>query len=462
MRYIPHTAEDVQRMLHVIGARSVQELFDAIPADLRQDSELNLPPALCEAELLQHLQQLGAQNTPQGRDTGTLVFAGAGVYPHNIPATVDALAGRSEFYTAYTPYQPELSQGTLLAIFEFQTMVAELMEMELANASMYDGATAAAEGILMARRLTRRKRALLAGGLHPEYAATCRAYLSGLDEADEQPLRTLPLAPGGGVDLEALEAALDDTVAAVVLQSPDFFGVLQDLGPACEAAHKAGALVVLVCTEPLALALAQSPGAAGADIAVGEGIGLASPPNLGGPGVGLMATSGKKAMRALPGRLVGQTVDANDRPGFVLTLSTREQHIRRERATSNICTNHGLMALRMAIHLSLLGRTGLVELARLNLANATYAAQLLGALDGFELRFAAPHFNEFALRVPGGDAAALVQRAAARGVVPGVALGPFFGAGQFDDTLLVAVTEQHRRADIERLADELARAGRTS
>ncbi len=451
MRYIPHTPQDIERMLRVIGAPSVEALFDVIPEQLRFEDPLDLPPPLCEADLLSHLQQLGGQNQPHSRGS-MLVFAGAGIHPHAIPCAVDQLSGRSEFYTAYTPYQPELSQGTLTAIFEFQTMVAELLGMETANASMYDGASATAEGILMARRLKRKRdRAVLAGSLHPDYVSTCETYLSGLGV--DQPLRSVGINERGGVDLDALGEALDDSVAAVVVQTPSFLGVLEDLQPICDAAHAAGALVVAVTTEPLAFALAQPPGAAGADIAVGEGIGLCGPPNLGGPGLGLFAATGKKAPRTMPGRLVGQTVDVDGNPGFVLTLSTREQHIRREKATSNICTNHGLMALRFTIHLALLGKTGLVELARLNLAKAAFARDLLAGLDGYSPRFDAPFFNEIALRVPGGDAEAVVQRAASRGVVPGVALGRF--DADLRDTLLVSVTELHRREDIERLAREL-------
>jgi len=296
---------------------------------------------------------------------------------------------------------------------------------------------------------------VLAGSLHPDYARTCETYLSGLGV--DQPLRTAGVTAEGGVALSALARALDESVAAVVVQTPSFLGVLEDLRPICEVAHAAGALVVAVTTEPLVFALAQPPGAAGADIAVGEAIGLCGPPNLGGPGLGIFATRGKKALRAMPGRLVGQTVDADGKPGFVLTLSTREQHIRREKATSNICTNHGLMALRFTIHLALLGKTGLVELARLNMAKAAFARELLAGLDGYSPRFDASFFNEIALRVPGGDAQVVVDRAAARGVVPGVALGHFFD--ELRDTLLVSVTELHRREDIERLARELQEAG---
>ena len=457
MRYIPHTPQDIETMLRAVGAPTVEALFDIIPEALRFEGELDLSPPLAEADLLQHLLQLGCLNQPQDRGSGMLVFAGAGVSTHAIPSAVDQLASRSEFYTAYTPYQPELSQGTLTAIFEFQTMVAELLGMDVANASMYDGATATAEGILMARRLKKKRdRAVLAGSIHPDYVATCETYLSGL--GIDEPLRHVGIDDSGAVDMAALEAALDDSVAAVVVQTPSFLGVMQDLRPICEAAQAAGALVVAATTEPLAFALAQPPGAAGADITVGEGIGLCSPPNMGGPGLGLFAVTGKKAIRTMPGRLVGQTVDQDGKPGFVLTLSTREQHIRREKATSNICTNHGLMALRFTIHLALLGKTGLVELARLNMAKAAFARGLLAKLEGFALRFDAPTFNEFALRVPGGDAGALVERAAARGVVPGVALGRF--DEELRDTLLVSVTELHRREDMERLAHELQEAAK--
>jgi len=456
MRYIPHTPEDVQRMLRVIGAQSVDDLFAVIPKGQRLRGALPLPGPLSETELMDHLRELGAVNQPQSRDRDMLVFAGAGCHPHAIPAAVSTLAGRSEFYTAYTPYQPELSQGTLLSIFEFQTMVCELLGMEVANASMYDGASGAAEAILMARRLTRRRKAVVAASLHPAYRRTCATYLAGMEDPGEA-IVSVPWTSAGTLDLEALQRALDKDTAAVVVQSPSFLGVIEDLGPVCEAAHAAGALVVAVCTEPLALALLKPPGESGADIAVAEGIGLAGPPSMGGPGVGLFAVQGKKAVRAMPGRIVGQTTDSTGRPGFVLTLATREQHIRREKATSNICTNHGLMALRFTIHLALLGRTGFVELARANLAKAAFARQLLCGLDGVEPAFGGPFFNELALRVPGGDADALVARAVTRNVVPGVALGRFYP--ELRDTLLVSVNETHREGDIRRLAKSFKTIG---
>jgi glycine dehydrogenase subunit 1 len=457
MRYIPHTPEDIKRMLETIGAASVDDLFAAIPPQLRLRAPLDLTPPLSEAELLEHLRTLGAANQPQSHASGDLCFAGAGLYRHFIPAAVDSLASRSEFYTAYTPYQPELSQGTLLAIFEFQTMAAELLGMEVANASMYDGASATAEAVLMARRLTGRTRALLARSLHPEYAQTCRTYLAGMEGGSDS-LGTIDFDPeSGGMDLAALSASLDESVAAVVVQSPNFLGVLEDLEPVARAAHAVGAQLIAVCCEPLALALLRPPGAAGADIAVAEGIGLSGPINLGGPGLGLFAVRDRKAVRSMPGRLVGETVDAQGQRGYVLTLSTREQHIRREKATSNICTNHGLMALRFCIHLSLLGKSGFVALARHNLAKACFARRTLSGIDGFAPRFESPFFNEIAFRVPGGDADAVVRAASNRHVVPGVALGRFFP--EYRDTLLVSVTETHSREDILRLAKSFKSIG---
>ncbi len=437
-------------MLQRIGVDSVEQLFTSIPEELRLKGGLDLPPPLCEAELLDHLQSMGAKNKAAGAET--LVFAGAGLHGHHIPAAVDTLSGRSEFYTAYTPYQPEQSQGTLLAIFEFQTMVAELLQMTMANASMYDGASATAEALLMAQRLTKRKTCILTSSLHPEYIQTCATYIAGLKHSGVTN-KTCPQTAQGQVDLEALSSMLDDSIAAVVVQSPNIFGVIEDLGPICEAAHAVGALVISVCAEPLALALMRPPGAVGVDIAVGEGIGLSGPISLGGPGLGLFAIKNPKHVRSIPGRLVGQTEDSTGRTGYVLTLSTREQHIRREKAMSNICTNHGLMALRFAINLSLLGKTGFTELAQLNLAKAAYARQVLCALDGFSPAFDAPFFNELALKVPGGDAEALVKKSSARGIVPGVALGRFYP--EHRDTLLVYVNESHSKENILQLAESL-------
>jgi glycine dehydrogenase subunit 1 len=456
MRYLPHTEADIARMLKVIGVEQVADLFDVIPEALRCDGCLEMPPALSEPELLDRLQELGARNSAPTRGSGHLVFIGGGIYRHYIPAAIDALSLRGEFATAYTPYQPELSQGTLTAIFEFQTMVCELYGTEFANASMYDGASAVAEGMLMSRRLTRRRKALVLRSVHPEYLEVCRTYAAGLDELDDT-VQCIDVGADGMVDLAALKAALDGDVACVIAQTPNFYGLVEDLGPVAAATHDAGALLVGVNNEPVALGLLKPPGAMGADIVAGDGTGLCSQPTLGGPGVGLFGASGKKALRALPGRLVGQTTDTAGRPGYVLTLSTREQHIRRDKATSNICTNHGLYALRFAIHLSLLGPSGLARLAQLNLDKASYAREQLAALDGFEERFSGASFNEFALRVPGDDAQAIVDRASVRGIAPGLALGRFDES--LADTLLVSVSEVHSKPDIDRLVSLLGELG---
>ncbi|MCK5799854.1 MAG: aminomethyl-transferring glycine dehydrogenase subunit GcvPA, partial [Deltaproteobacteria bacterium] len=332
MRYLPHTQDDVERMLRVIGVDTISDLFDVIPEAARAQG-LDLPPALSEPELLDALQSLGAQNRPASRQSGRLVFLGGGVNHHHIPAAVDALSLRGEFATAYTPYQPELAQGTLMGIFEFQTMVSELLGTEFANASMYDGASATAEAMLMARRLTRRSKTLILGGLHPEYREVCQTYAAGLAD-DDNPIEIIPCDASGHTDLAALAAALTDDVAGVIAQTPNFFGIVEDLEPIAEIAHGAGSLLVGVNAETVALGLLRPPSDMGADIVAGDGGGLCTFPSLGGPGVGLLGANGKKALRAMPGRLVGETVDHEGRPGYVLTLATREQHIRRGKATS--------------------------------------------------------------------------------------------------------------------------------
>jgi glycine dehydrogenase subunit 1 len=452
MRYVAHTSADVKRLLSVIGVDSVDELLAVIPADLRPPAKIDLPERLSEPELFGLLHQIGRRNTPAVGE-GQLSFLGAGVHPHYIPAAVDALASRGEFATAYTPYQPELSQGTLTAIFEFQTVVSELLGTEYANASMYDGASACAEAILMARRLTGKTRSLVSVGVHPQYIETCRTYAAGLDDAQTEAFSRIVLTEHGSTDLAQLREEMSDDVACVVVQTPNFFGVVEDIEPLCKLAHDAGVLVIAVCCEPTALGLMRAPGTAGADIVVGEGLGLAAPPMLGGPGVGLFGASGRKLLRQMPGRLVGETVDVHGNPGYVLTLATREQHIRRAKATSNICTNHGLYALRFMIHLALLGPGGLQRLAEQNLAKAYYARQRIAEIPGFALRFDGPVFNEIAVRVPGGDAERLVSEATEGGVCPGVPLSRCVPG--FEDTVLVAFNELHTRHDIDRLLSTL-------
>jgi len=440
--------ENTARGLERIGVGSIDDLFAPIPESHRLGRPLDLEPALDEASLMAHLEHLA-----DGNDAArALSFLGAGIYDHHVPPAVDQLLLRSEFYTAYTPYQAEVSQGTLQSIFEFQTLVSELFGLEVANASMYDGASATAEAILMARRITKRRRCVLSQALHPEYAQTARTYLKSIDE-DGPALDVAPMSDDGTTDPSALEALIDDETAAVVVGYPNFLGSVEDLARFSELCAAKGALLITATAEPYALSLLKPPGALGADIAVGEGQPLAVPPQLGGPGVGLFAAK-RKHVRQLPGRLVGETVDADGKRGFVLTLSTREQHIRRERATSNICTNHGLIALAFTIRTAMLGRRGFEQVGRLCLSRAEYLKKRIDALDRFSVPAGAPTFNEFVVRREEGTAAPLLAALAAKGILAGVDLGRFYP--ERDHEFLVAVTERHDRAALDRLVDALA------
>lgn len=444
MRFIPHSPADIERMLAVVGVGSVEELFQDIPAELRASGAIDLPPGLPEQAVQQRLEQLAARN----RGASMLSFLGAGAYPHFSPAVVDSILQRAEFYSAYTPYQPEVSQGTLQAIFEFQTMVAMLFDMDVANASMYDGASATAEAVLMALRVqSKRPRVLLARSLHPQYRDTVRTYVEGAGEAE---LVEAPFAADGRLDLAWLRANLDARTAAVMVGYPNVFGVIEDLDAIHALAHGSGALLVTATAEPLSLALLKPPGACGAEIAVGEGQSFGVPLSYGGPGVGLFTTR-TAHVRGMPGRLVGEAHDEQGRRGYVLTLATREQHIRRERATSNICTNHGLIALAATVYLALLGKHGLRSLAHVNLVRAHRAAQRLTQGGRWRAAFSGPFFNEFAVR--GRDASAALARAQGAGVLAGVPLGQWYP--ELDDALLVAVTEVHDDAALARLAEVL-------
>ncbi len=434
MRYLPLTPEDRTEMLARIGVASVNELFADIPAAQRQNELPNLPSAKSELEVERALSSLAARNVAAG---SVPFFIGAGAYRHHVPASVDHLIQRSEFLTSYTPYQPEIAQGTLQYLFEFQTQVAELTGMEVANASMYDGSTGTAEAVLMAHRITKRGKALLAGNLHPHYRATVETVC----HYAENEVVSLAPAPAGEEDIIA---AIDETTSCVVVQSPDVFGNLVDLRPIAEAAHKAGALLIAVFTEVVSLGAIEPPGAQGADIVVGEGQGLGNPLNFGGPYVGLFATRAKY-VRQMPGRLAGETVDAEGRRGFVLTLSTREQHIRREKATSNICTNSGLCALAFTIHLSLLGQKGLERLAALNHASACDLADRLAGVPGVEV-LNESFFNEFTLRLP-KPATDVVEALAARGILAGVPYARLAPKAGLDNLLLVAATETTTEED---------------
>src|SRR5882724_3372046 len=448
MRYLPLTGEDRREMLARIGVASIDDLFADIPADKRLAKLPDLPLTKSEIEVERVLGRLAGKNVPAG---SVPFFVGCGAYRHHVPASVDHLIQRSEFLTSYTPYQPEIAQGTLHYLFEFQTQVAMLTGMEVANASMYDGSTATAEAVLMAHRITKRKKAVLAGNLHPHYRDT----VDTVSRMSEHVTVTLPRAPEGE---HGILAAIDSETSCVVVQTPDYYGHLHDLRPIAEKAHAAGALLIAVFTEAVSLGLVTPPGEMGADIVVGEGQSFGNALSFGGPYVGLFATR-QKYVRQMPGRLVGETVDAEGKRGFVLTLSTREQHIRREKATSNICTNSGLCVLAFTIHLSLLGEAGLRRLARINHANALALARLLGAVPGVEV-LNTTFFNELTIRVP-GDAATVIEKLAARGVLGGVPcsrLAP--GKADLRDLIIVASTEvntdEDRSAYVKALNEVLA------
>jgi len=435
MRFLPHTAEDRAAMLARIGVGSVDELFADIPADKRLTGLLDLPKAKSEIEVERLLGRMAAKNTAAG---SVPFFVGAGAYRHHVPASVDHLIQRSEFLTSYTPYQPEIAQGTLQYLFEFQTQVANLTATEVANASMYDGSTATAEAVLMAQRVTRRRKAVLSGGLHPQY----RGVVETVSHMAEDKVVALPPDPTGS---EAILDAIDAETACVVVQSPSFYGQLIDLKPIAEKAHAVGALLVAVFTEVVSLGAVEPPGAQGADIVVGEGQSIGNPLTFGGPYVGLFATR-QKFIRQMPGRLCGETVDAEGRRGFVLTLSTREQHIRRDKATSNICTNSGLCCLAFTIHMSLLGEAGLRSLALANHASAVKLAESLSKVPGVSV-LNDSFFNEFTVRVP-GDAATVIDRLAAKGVLGGVPVSRLEpDKPELADLIVVAATEVNTDED---------------
>jgi glycine dehydrogenase subunit 1 len=433
MRYLPLTDEDRAEMRARIGVHSIDDLFADVPADKLLRALPDLPRRRSEIEVERALARLAGNNTAAG---SVPFFVGCGAYKHHVPATVDHLIQRSEFLTSYTPYQPEIAQGTLQYLFEFQTQVAMLTGMEVANASMYDGSTAAAEAVLMAHRITKRGKAVLAGTLHPHYRETI-ATVSRL--ADDEVVLGSP-QPSGQEELP-----IDDTVSCVVVQTPDVFGHLHDLKSLAEKAHAAGALLVAVVTEIVSLGLTVPPGDMGADIVVGEGQSLGNPLTFGGPYVGLFATR-QKYVRQMPGRLAGETVDAEGRRGYVLTLSAREQHIRREKATSNICTSSGLCALAFSIHLTLLGEAGLRRLARINHANAVALADRLAGVPGVTVLNEA-FFNEFTIRVP-GDAAQVIERLARKGVLGGVPFSRLDPARpELENLIIVASTEVNTDED---------------
>ena len=442
MPYVSNTENDRQEMLKEIGASSIEELFSDIPADLRVEGDLNVPGPLSEIELVRHMEMLAGMGRRGG---GSLSFLGGGIYDHSVPAVVRHITGMPQFYTAYTPYQAEVSQGTLQSIYEFQSLIARLAAMDVANASMYDGATAAAEAVLLAISATRKRRVLVSGTVSPSVRTVVRTYLESLD-AD---IVELPVEDGV-TSVASIEAGLEDA-ACLLVQHPNFLGLLEPVRELSERLDGTCALF-LTSVDPLSLAVLRAPGDYGAAIAVGEGQCLGSPVGYGGPLLGFMAAR-KQYLRKLPGRIVGATADAEGRRGYVMTLQTREQHIRREKATSNICTNEGLVALAATVYLSLLGRTGFRELATHVTAKAHYAADALAAVPGVSLRFDRPFFREFVVDLP--FAADHAQGALAEaGIRPGIACGKYYHG--MERSLLVSVTEKHSRRDIDTLASGLA------
>ena len=448
MPYVPNTPDDRKAMLAAIGVSSVEDLFAPVPAELRLKRPLDIPPAMPEMELQQHIAELAAKNQAAG---DLVCFLGGGAYDHFIPSVVDAVAGRSEFYTAYTPYQAEASQGTLQAVFEYQTLMCQLSGLPVANASLYEGGSSVAEAVLMAMGITERTgEVLVAESVHPEYRQTLVTCVANLNCT----VRTLP-TPDGFLNPDDVANAVNDTTIAVIAQSPNFFGHLEEMKAIGEAARKAGAVFV-ASFDPISVGLLKTPGEYGADIAVAEGQGLGTPMGYGGPYLGILACRDEKEyLRKIPGRLVGETLDRNGKRCWVLTLQTREQHIRREKATSNICTNQGLFALRAAVFLTALGPQGLKETAELCARKAHYAAGELTKVSGVSLKFKTPYFKEFAIGVP-GDVPQLLARLRDAGYHAGLPLGTWYP--QHANGITVAVTEKRTKAEIDGLAAALKTA----
>ncbi len=442
MRYIPNSPEERDEMLAVVGLKSADELFRSIPKEVQLGRKLNVTDPLAESEVIAAFEAMAAKNTAATKPS----FLGAGVYSHYSPTIVDHLIQRSEFFTSYTPYQPEISQGTLQYIFEFQTLICQLTGMEVANASMYDGSTAMAEAYLMAQRVTRRDKIVVAKSVHPEYREVARTYTMHGDA--EIAAIDFDRVTGRVSDL----SALDDKTAALVVQSPNFFGCIEDLQSLADAAHAVGALFIVVVTEAISFGLLKPPGSCGADIVVGEGQSFGVPMSFGGPHLGLFATQ-EKFVRQMPGRLCGVAYDKNGNRGFVLTLSTREQHIRREKATSNICTNQGLIALAATIYMETMGKKGLQEVAMQNAQKAAYAKKQIAAVDGYSIPFSSPIFNEFVIRGPRPATEVLEKARTESGIIGGLALSKYY-TGHNND-FLVCVTETNTREQIDGLIEGL-------
>ena len=439
MDFLPHTNADVAEMLAAVDLEELGGLFAAIPGELILDRPLDVPAALSEVELAAHMSELAGRSVA----AAAVCFAGGGAYDHHVPAAVSALAGRAEFATSYTPYQPELSQGVLQAVFEFQSLVCEIYGMDVANASLYDGANSLVEGVNLAVRATRRERVLVSKGVHPHYRQVLKTYTSGLGLRIEE----LDFGEDGTLDAGSFDAT---QAAAVVIAYPNFFGRLEEVETIAARAHEAGALVVCVA-DPSAMGILRSPGDMGADVAVGEGQSMGNLLSYGGPYVGLFATK-LDLVRQVPGRIAGETVDADGRRAFVLTLQAREQHIRRAKATSNVCTNQTLMAIAAAVHLSWLGPQGLARLGEICVTRTALAAARLAAIPGCTVAFEGPHFKEFVLRTP-VDARSLCRALAKRGFLAGPALGIWYPS--LADSMVIAVTERRTEQDIEAFAEAI-------
>ncbi|NIO47933.1 MAG: aminomethyl-transferring glycine dehydrogenase subunit GcvPA [Candidatus Aminicenantes bacterium] len=439
MSYISLSDKDKKEMMGKIGISSLDELFRSIPKDIKLKRELNVPPPMTELELIQLFDRISQKNNYQN----FISFLGAGAYRHVIPYIVDYLSSRGEFISPYTPYQPEVSQGTLQVIFEFQTLICQLTGMDIANASLYDGASAAAEAVLMAHRLKGRPKVLVAKTLHPHYRRVIQTYVKNLGVEIEE----IKYSETGEADIKDLKGKLDDKISAFVTQSPNFMGITENLEKISDLAHSVRALSVAVIAEPISLGIFEAPGKLGADIVAGEGQSFGIPLSFGGPYLGFMAC-GEEFIRQFPGRIAGQTKDVNGNRGFVLTLSTREQHIRRERATSNICTNQAWCALRATIFLETLGGEGLKELAWQNIQKASYALEKLSQIKGVKRKFKGNSFNEFVLEFSGGfkKISGFLRK---KGIIGGLNIGEYYP--ELKKCALVCVTEMHKRGDIDRL-----------
>lgn len=444
MRYIPNSPEEREEMLEIVGLKSADELFRSIPSDVLLNRKLEVTDPLAESEVIGAMEKLAARNTASTKPS----FLGAGVYSHYSPTVVDHLIQRSEFFTSYTPYQPEISQGTLQYIFEFQTLVCQLTGMDVANASMYDGSTAMAEAFLMAQRVTRKSKVVIAQTVHPEYLEVGKTYTQHGDLT----IDTVHFDQETGRVLEDELNKIDNQTAAFVVQSPNFFGCVEDLTALAEKAHAVGALFIVVVTEAISFGLLKSPGACGADIVVAEGQSFGIPMSFGGPHLGMFACS-EKYVRQMPGRLAGVAYDKDGKRGFVLTLATREQHIRRDKATSNICTNQGLIALAATIYMETMGKKGLQEVAAQNAQKAAYAKKQIAGISGFSIPFSSPTFNEFTVRASKNANEILEKLRTEQNIIGGLPLSWHYD--DFPNDFLVCVTETNTKEQIDNLVEGL-------